>query len=173
MSESFGYDSELPAPPAAAEPAPKKRAPRRKTSPAANNQKMARRTARATAHTMLAVQAAQPEDRALLAALLGCEDDDVELTAHIAVPGVNNVAQTATDLERIAAHEGDEAIIEAGSLPAARVKAAWSVLTQMDLVSGEIPASDVLAALKIARAVDENSEAITARLSAVQKLLAL
>lgn len=150
----------------------RKRTARRKVSAAANDQKAARRTVRSTVRTVLTLQSADGEDRALLAELLGCEDDEVELTAHILVPGATNASQVLEDLERITDVTGDDRLVEAGALDENRAKALWAALAHLNLLTGELPASQVLAALKITRALDEaDHEYLGARLDAVRTLL--
>ncbi|MDQ2740465.1 MAG: hypothetical protein M3Y35_18020 [Actinomycetota bacterium] len=126
------------------------RGPSPKAHPRIAGRDGSRALIRRVAQKAVELSAAEPDQRALLSSLLGCTDDQVDLT--VAVMSAGRAAfRPVSDLAAIAEADAMEAGLMAAALGRPRMKAAWSVLEGIGAVSGGMPSADMKAAIALAK----------------------
>lgn len=130
---------------------------RTRSRPASRSRGAERGLVRRVATKSVDLAAAAPRERELLASLLGSGTEIVELTVAVmtAPRGALSVLGDVKDLAE--AGEAERAVL-ALTMGKPRMKTLWSVLADLGVVSGGIPASDAKAALALSRA-DLNDDA--------------
>lgn len=129
---------------------PPVKAARRKTSGDARQRALILRTARKT----LELHQADALTRSLLSAILSTTTGADDL-AYAAIIGGAKSIQPAVDALSIIDADALEAGIHAAALGRNRLRAVWRVFGELDVVSGEAPASDAKAAIALVRAIHE------------------
>lgn len=94
----------------------------------------------------------------VLAHLLGANADPIDLTVAV-ITAPRNSTRAAADLFEVADADPMEAGLVVATLPKERSKALWSLLVALGEVKGTPPASDIKAALAIAKAAKKLSPA--------------
>lgn len=146
---------ELPSIPPAETPAPKTaRKPARRTG--GTDLKSTRRTARAAARAAVRVQDADEQTRATAAALLGCQDDVVELAAHIVAPGATNPTALISKISDLTGISDEmERVLSVSDMAQSEVTAVRDLLLSLGLVEGNRPSNATAQAVEIARAIPQ------------------
>lgn len=136
--------------------APVKAPVRKKRVAAAGGARGAAGVVRQAAQKALDVEAADTEDRRIAAAILGCEDDTVDLTtAILSSPKQASAMRALDDGESVEIVDGDvNRVVEAGSLERERLRALWQVLHLLGDLAEEMPGSDIKAAAEAAAEID-------------------
>lgn len=136
--------------------APKRKpAPRRRARSGGDDLKTARRNARNAARCAIRVVEADPEVRARAAAVLGCDDDVVEITAHILAPAKSGgSARTLDDLAAAeAVTDRIQRVLALADMGADRMAALREMMVSLDRVTGPRPANETALAVELADAV--------------------
>lgn len=94
----------------------------------------------------------------VLAHLLGANADPIDLTVAV-ITAPRNSTRAAADLFEVADADPMEAGLVVATLPKDRSKALWSLLVALGELKGTPPASDIKAALAIAKAAKKLSPA--------------
>lgn len=131
------------------------RKPRGTAAVGASKDKGAAKLVRAAATKTLDVEAADANDRRMAAAILGCEDDTVDLATAIQTT-LKNPLRALDDGESVEQVEGAvDRVVEAGSLERERLRNVWQMLNLLDKVPAEMPAADIKAAAEAAGKIDD------------------
>jgi len=109
--------------------------------------------ARRIAAKALEISAATEPDRAMLAGLLGCDNDVVTLTIEVMNAPRGAATRAVTDLDHVAAADPMEAPIRVATLTRDRQRALWNLLTTLGAVSTGPPQNEFKHALATAKAV--------------------
>lgn len=121
---------------------------------------------RRVAAKALALAAADEDDRAPLAVLLGTTTDPTEMTVAIFTTA-RTAAAPVGDLLSVADADPMEAGIAVLSMDKPRVRAMWALAESLGVLSVAMPASDSKAALALAKAAQSISDTQRERLSLV------
>lgn len=151
--------------PKAAEPAPKKERMSRAAALTAH-----KAVIRKTANKAQEILDADPADVALLRAVLGVAEGIADLTTAVMTASKADV-QVIADAISIMDADPYEAGVVAATLDS-RLRTVWRFFAELGVVASEMPASEVKAAIALARSVHESDQdIIRARVTAMQNLL--
>ena len=112
------------------------------------------------------------DDRALLGGILAVAPTPHDLTVAILTANARDI-QVAADTLTIIDADVVEAAVEAAALGRPRVKAVWQLLQRAGILAGDMPASDVKAAVALVRGLRDGADpaAFRARIEAAVALI--